>query len=293
MNEQNMDMSLSYGASHDALKKSVSSGIFIASIIMLALFSVVSIVDSIVNIFFFGTMEIGSDLYLQATRVAAMVYSRFGYMIVGLIKLLVPVACIYSLVYFIKLRTTKCEDPITHIFKARRASSVLSLFALLTCIQCAMFVFAFSFNMFKADNYNFIVNACSFFGITELYSVLGLADFFAGLTGTFGKIVVTVVVDLVVAVYAVAQFLMYKWMKDFHVALADIVGSGIAQMQEKPPFVLNCVFCGVNIVISIFMLINGSFISAIVGLALAAYLISMGFFLRKVKKTIQVAGNVE
>lgn len=289
MNEQN---NFSYGASHEALKKSVASKIYIASIIFLALFIVANIVDAVVNIAFFGMLEIDSEVYLHATRVAAMVYSPTGYAIVALVKLAIPIACLLTLVYAIKLRTTKCENPVDHVFKTRHASSILFLFALFTVVQCAMFMFAFSFNMFKADNYNFVATACSFFGITELYNYFGLAEFFAGLTGTFAKIGVTVLVDLVVAAYALAQLLLYKWTKSFLIALSDIVSSGIAQMQERPPFKLSVAVSLANIVMAVFMVLNGSFVAAILNVALAAYLLSNGFYLRRVKKNITDAGKI-
>lgn len=289
MNEQN---NFSYGASHEAFRKSVASKIYIASMIFLGLFIVANLVDAFVNIAFFGMIEYDSVVYLQATRVAAMVYSPTGYTVVALVKLLIPIACLFTLFYSIKLRTTKCADPVNHIFKTRHASSILFIFALFTVVQCAMFIFAFSFNMFKADNYNFVATACSFFGITELYEYFGLAEFFAGLTGTFAKIAVTVAVDLVVAAYALAQLLLYKWTKDFLIALCDIVSSGIAQMQERPPFKLGIAVSLANIVLAVFMVLNGSFVAAILNVALAAYLLTNGLYLRRVKNNISVAGNV-
>ena len=291
MNDQNMDINLSYGASHDALRKSVASKLFIVNVAALALYIIVCLVDFAFNAFFYGTLSFGSDVYLYATRVTSVVYSRMGYLIIALVKLLVPVALIYTFVYMIVLRKTKCKDPVTHVYKTRRAPSVLQLFAILTCIEIAMFVFAFSFNMFKAKNFTFFDNALTFYGLTQLGDFFGITELLGSMSNPIVKIVVTVFVDIALLVYAVAQFLLFKYMKNFLIALSDIVGSQIAQMQEKPPMILSYIFGGLNIVFAGLMIINGSLITAALHVAMAAYLFSMAVFLHNIYKNIVTNGN--
>lgn len=291
MNDQNMDKNLSYGASHDALRKSVASKIFIVNIIALVFYIIVCLADFAFNAFFYGTVSFGSEVYLYATRVTSVVYSKMGYLIIALVKLLIPAALIYTLVYMLILRKTKCKDPVTHVYKSRIAPSVLQLFAILTCVEIAMFVFAFSFNMFKAKNLTFFDNALTFYGLTQLGDVFGITELLGSMSSSVVKIAVTVLVDIALLVYAVAQFLLFKYMKNFLVALSDIVGSQIAQMQEKPPMILSYIFGGLNIVFAVLMIINGSFITAALHVAMAAYLFSMAVFLHNVYKNIVTHGN--
>lgn len=256
---------------HAIFKKSFASKLFLAYVIAVGAMVLTYSLSSLITFFFFGATGLGA---ISAVRVSALAWTRLGYMGVALVHAPKTVVLIIAFVSIIKLFTKKDTFSADHINMMSKIPAVLHLYSLFSLIDCGFFAVAAVANPFAESVFAFkdMLNLYGIFGF-EVESV---------------NLVVKILFVAIVVGYGIFQFLMYGTVKN---AYSEIEGAARNEgylSSKKVNVVLPMIYAGINFVFAVFMFINGSWISALMNLSLAAYLVINTLYLNTLYKKIFV-----
>ena len=150
--------------------------------------------------------------------------------------------------------------------------AVFHLYSLFTLIDCGFFAVAAVANPFSEKVFAFL-------DMLSLYKMLDISVEKVSL-------VVKIIFVILVVGFGLFQYVMYSDMKQTY---SDL--SGAARIEgyltgKKVSVILPYVYAGINFVFAIVMFLNGSWVSALMNLSLAAYLVVNTLFMKSVHSKI-------
>lgn len=267
MNSQEIIESVTETKNYSIFKESLSSKLFLAYLIAIGALALTHILSTVICVFFFGATGTGAA---SAVRVSSVVWSRIGYICVAVINVAKPIIFTLSSIYIFKLIKNKDSFSINHISILSRIPAVLFIYSFFTLVDCGFFVVG-------ATNETFTENVFAFLDMLKIYRVFDIGEWE---TTVISRIIL---VTLTLA-YGIFQFIMYASLKATFSNFEVAVKNDNFSPEKKAPFILPMVFTGVNVVFAVFMFINGSWVSALINLAIAAYLAVTALYLKSLHK---------
>ena len=265
---------------------------------------------------------------VTATKVSSLIKSGWGYLALAVVKSLIPAACTFALVYAIKLMKNANSISSRNINSLSKAPAVLHLYSIFTCIDCVFIGFTLFIPFMAYPKNSGLVNVEKLFAsldMSKLYENMGIEKILESVLGVYSNIVtgifsaienilngmgltsvyenmdlpriathlssiapILAVVALFVIAYGLLQAFMFASFKKYYYILENVVENENYIADKKAPLVFPIIFTVLHIIAGVFMLINGTWLTALVSFATAAYIITTALFLRKMEKSITV-----
>ena len=269
-----------------------SSKLFLANIILLGVLAVAYALLVVFDVVLSGIIPLitKADVISSFARTSSVILSGWGYIVTGLIYVIIPTLCAFSLIEGYKLFTKSNTDPVTasSIDTLSCGFRILHVFSLLYCIDRA--IMAIVLIMTNITDYKIImtpdfVNVFSFCDIESLYQKFNIAERSAALS-PFTATVTVFAVAIVLLAYSVLQLLTYRNIRNYYSELQLVVDKENYKPNKKAPLILPAIFAGCNVIFAVLMFINGSWISAIINLAIAGYVATTAAHLFFVHKAV-------
>ncbi|MBO5879418.1 MAG: hypothetical protein J6Q68_02555 [Clostridia bacterium] len=250
-------------------KEFLSSKLFLMYLISVGAMVFTFSLASILNLFFFGAT---GTIAISAVRVSSVVWSRFGYFLVALVKGFKTATLIIVFINIIKLFKNKNSFTHENVNVMSKIPAVFHLYSLFTLIDCGFFAVAAVANPFSEKVFAFL-------DMLSLYKMLDL-------NVEKVSLVVKIIFVILVVGFGLFQYVMYSDMKQTY---SDLVGAARIEgylSGKKVSVILPYVYAGINFVFAIVMFLNGSWVSALMNLSLAAYLVVNALFMKSVHSKI-------
>ena len=254
-----------------------------------ALFTSLSVIFNLINaiILFVNPEKTMADM--GATRVSKLISGGFGAIAIAVIEALIPVAMIFMLVFMVKLLKDRSLVSIDGVRTLGYGTGVLHLFSVFTIIDNAFISF---FMLLPALKLPFSAEAAAdasvfkqLFGFLDTSSVYDM--FFKGFEGKesgFGAVLVAFILALLFIGFAIVQYISLGFIKNYYKDLEIYLENKNYIIERKAPIIFPCIFAGLNVVVAIFVLISGSWVTALSSLAISAFTVLTSLFLKDFEK---------
>ena len=254
-----------------------------------AIFSAVSVIYNLISaIILFVTPDKTMES-IAGTRVSDLISTGFGAIMAALLEALIPVAMIFAFIYMLKLRQDKNSATPDGIRQLGYTSGVLHLYSLLMVIDNAFISFFLFIPVLRLP---FSANAAAdpsifkqVFGFLDAPAIYNM--FFAWMEGSKNGFVfvlfafITALLFIGFAIVGLITFGLFKnYFKDIEISLEN----KNFIIEKKAPFIIPVIFASFNAVVAIFVLISGSFITALSSLAVSAITVATSLFFKNLEK---------
>ncbi len=253
-----------------------------------ALFTALSVIYNLISAIILFVTPDKTMADIGGTRVSGLIKGGFGAIMTALLEALIPVAMIFALVYMIKLLKNKNGINPDGMRQLGYGVGVLHLYSLLALIDNAIIafylflpVFRLPFSARAAADAAIFEQVFTFLDAPSVYTM-----FFAWLKGSengFLSVALSFITGLLFIAYAVLQLIALGFFKNYLKNIEISLENRNYIIEKKAPFIVPVVFAGVNALVAIFVLISGSWITALSSLAISAFVVFTSLFLRKLE----------
>ena len=254
-----------------------------------ALFTSLSVIFNLINaiILFVNPEKTMADM--GATRVSKLISGGFGAIAIAIIEALIPVAMIFMLVFMIKLYKDRSLISIDGVRTLSGGIGVLHLFSVFTIIDNAFISFFMLIPVLKlpfsaeaAADASVFKQLFGFLDSSAVYDMLFKG--FEGKESGFGAVFAAFILALLFIGFAIVQYISLGFIKNYYKDLEIYLENENYVIERKSPLIFPCIFAGLNAVVAIFVLISGSWITALSSLAISAFTVLTALFLKDFEK---------
>ena len=254
-----------------------------------ALFSALTVIFDLINaiILFVNPEKTMADL--GGTRVSKIISGGFGALIIAVIEALIPVTMIFLLLYMLKLMKDRSLVNVEGVRMLGTGIGVLHLSSLFMIIDNAFVSFFLLLPVLKLPfsaranaDATIFKQVFNFLDTPSLYNIFFKS--FEGSENGFLFVLVCFILALLFIGFAIVQYISLGFIKNYYKDMEIYLENQNYVIEKKVPFIFPCVFAGLNAAVAIFVLISGSWITALTSLAISAFTVLTSLFLKDFEK---------
>jgi hypothetical protein len=203
----------------------------------------------------------------------------------SLYEVVTPLLLILALVLIIVSLTRK--GGIANTYRLMKVSNTVLLFnSLMTLVFCVVFAFGLlSLSVAKGFSATRILDMFTYLGIQNLY----IEGLFQGMATKMVssipfRVFIVCLAEVLVLGVGIAQFVCYRIVCNHHASVLDVLSGKQSVEAKKLPVIITFVVAGLSAFMGIVMIVNLTFVSALINLAIAAYFVFQGLFSMSIGK---------
>lgn len=254
-----------------------------------ALFTALSVIFNLINAIILFVTPDKTMADLSGTRVSGIITGGIGAIAIAVIEALIPVVMILTLLFMLKLMKDRTLISTDGVRTLSNGTGVLRLYSLFMIIDNAFIsfflflpVFRLPFSAEAAADASILKQVFTFLDAPNVYTM-----FFKGFEGSkngLGFVFVCFILALLFTGFAIVQYIALSFIKNYYKDMEIYLENKNYLIEKKAPFIMPCVFAGLNAVVAIFVLISGSWITALSSLAISAFTVLTALFLKDFEK---------
>ena len=291
MNSQETKTATSVATREEKFGKAVGSKLYLGMLIAtaaVALFTSVSVIYNLISAIILFVSPDKTMANIGGTRVSGLISGGFGAIMTALLEALIPVAMIFTLVYMIKLIKDKNSITVSGVHMLGNGTGVLHLYSLLMLIDNAFISFFLFLPAFKlpfsaraAADATIFKQIFTFLDTPSVYTM-----FFSWLEGSkngFLSVALAFIAGLLFLGFAIVQLMTFGFFKNYFKDVEIALDNKNFIIEKKAPIIFPCIFAGANALVAIFVLISGSWVTALSSLAISTFTVMTSLFFRKLE----------
>ncbi|MBQ7363444.1 MAG: hypothetical protein IJW48_03220 [Clostridia bacterium] len=271
--------------------KAVGSKFYLAALITVgavALFTAASVIYNLISaiILFVNPEMTMADI--GGTRVSGIISGGFGAIMTALLDALMPVAMIFTLVYMIKLIRDKNSITPEGVRQLGHGAGVLHLYSILMLIDNAFIAFFLFLPAFKlpfsaraAADATVFEQVFTFLDTPSVYTTL--FSWLEGSENGFASVALAFITGALFLAFAFVQLMTFGFFKNYFKDVEISLENKNYIIEKKAPLIVPCIFAGANALVAIFVLISGSWLTALSSLAISAFTVATSLLLKKLE----------
>ena len=203
----------------------------------------------------------------------------------ALYEVVTPLFLILALVLIIVSITRK--GGIANTYRLMKISNTVLLFnSLMTLVFCVIFAFGLlSLSVAKGFSATRILDMFTYLGIQNLYIDGLFQDIASKMTTSVPfRVFIVCLAEVLVLAFGIAQFVCYRIVCNHHASVLDVLSGKQSVEAKKLPVIITFIVAGLSAFMGIVMIINLTFVSALLNLVIAAYFVIQGLFSMSIVK---------